>query len=152
MNALFPIIAVAIVIIVIAILAKFSGKPRPCEVCGTPAKDFYQLKSHTQVRLCRAHLVERWKKDVAATARRMVVVEPDFEKYPLAYLYVRPKDLQEWSYTPDAIERVLAIVNTIVGKTCASCGGAANAAFYRKHEFEGPHFERLQAPSSYLCS
>ena len=82
----------------------------------------------------------------------MVVVEPDFEKYPLAYLYGRPKDLQEWSYTPDAIERVLAIVNTIVGKTCASCGGAANAAFYRKHEFEWPHFERLQAPSSYLCS
>ncbi|MSR78885.1 MAG: hypothetical protein EXS59_01945 [Candidatus Taylorbacteria bacterium] len=135
------------------LLFKLATKPKPCDVCGTPTNDSYHDVARDMPLLCRDHLVSRWKQDMSVWKQKAVMIEPDFEKLPSAYMHGGPKDLKSWEYPPEAIGRVGEIIASIDGKDCANCGKQATIAFYKKEEFTWPEMEHLPfTPSSYLCT
>jgi len=145
------VIYVSIGVAILLVFVRLSSKPKKCAVCGSETKDSYKDTSNINMPLCRIHIIDRWKKDVIASTENMVVIEPDFDKYPFAYLYADIKKLRVWAYTEGDISNVSSLLDGVSGKVCGVCNKNASVAYFKKEDYEFPFMEKISAPPSYLC-
>jgi len=136
-------------------LVRYLGsKPKQCEVCGMDTKDLYNDASGKLVRLCRTHLIERWKSDVLSSSHKMVVIEPDVEdqNHAMGYLYGSVEQLGEWQYGKEAQRKMSDYLLSIDGKKCEECNMTATTAFIKKGDYSIPLMEKITATPTYLCT
>ncbi len=125
---------------------------KKCVVCGAETHDRYLDEINMRTPLCRRHLVERWKKEFLFSTVNMVVIEPDFEIYPDAYLYAPSKRLvKEWNYEKSDAENVDRILSFIPGRACASCRKPASVAWIGKDDYIWPFFSKITAQPTFYC-
>lgn len=136
---------------VIFLLVRIAAKPKKCEICGSETKDLYRDENDKNIFLCRNHLIERWEVDMNNSTEDMVVIEPDFKKYPSTYLYGTLIDLKSWEYPPESVEKIRNILSNIHNQKCRDCSANASVAFLRKEDFEWPFFEKISAEPMYIC-
>ena len=132
-------------------LVRFFIKPKICAVCGIETEDEYRDKDDKCVPLCKNHLIERWKEGVVSSPYTMAAIEPDFVKYPHAYLYATVARLKEWNYKKEDQDAVSAILDSVEGKMCNICGSRATVAYFNKEDFISPFFAKISAQPTFLC-
>lgn len=137
-----------VLFLIVKLLANRKGK---CSVCKSETQDSYVDKNDKRIILCRNHLIDRWRTDLSMSYENMVVIEPDFVKYPYAYLYADLSKLSSWQYSDKAVNNINSILEGIFGKTCIECQNRATIAYLRKEDYQPPLMEDISIAPTYLC-
>jgi len=159
MNTTQIIFLGIIIIIILAVVitffifrfVKLFSKPKVCVVCNTKTEDSYRNEKGVIFRFCRNHLIEKWKNDFMESKQRMIVIEPDFIRYPYGYLYATIETLGEWEYPKEDQDVLSEIMKTIEGKHCKECNEEASVAYFKKEDYIIPYFSKITATPIYFC-
>lgn len=132
---------------------KLGSKKRKCVICESETLDTYNDLNDKSLNMCRAHLIENWKKDVLASKNNMVVIEPDVEdkNYSMGYLYADIDQLGLWEYGKLAQDNMTRYLEMIIVKKCEQCDSVANVAYFKKDDYEIPMMEKISATPKFLC-
>ncbi len=113
-----------------------------CSVCGTVSHDVLIFGNGESKRFCRAHMIERFRREFTACGEKMVVFHPGLEtkRGPYRYEYRAVADMSAkflQSGTGRLIEQSLAAI----GDRRCKCGRAASVAYFGPGSvpWESPH-------------
>jgi len=147
----WPVGVVVILILLLALGIKVLSKPKKCISCNLGTYDSFVDSDDKRIPMCREHLLKRFKEEFLNSNFKMVVIEPDFEKFSMAYVYAIPDRLLQWEYPQAVFDKITNIISSISGKDCEGCRSVANVAFLKKEDYKFPFLENITAIPKYLC-
>ncbi len=129
-DRLFPVLWASFFVLSI-VFRSLASRFLRCSECGNVSQDILIFSEGPSVRLCREHLVERFKHEFTACTEKMVVVYPALEtkRGPYVYEYTAVDDLPpKFLQSPFGL-MITAALSSIGGK-CGRCSRNATVAYF----------------------
>jgi len=140
-----------IVFLILLIIVLATRTSLKCILCGMPNFGSFVYPDNTRTSFCKEHLVKKFQENFLKSNYKMVVIEPDFENYPGAYLYATVEKLGQWQYPKQAQDKITSLLESISDKKCEECGSVASVAYFKKEDYEVPNLEGITATPKYIC-
>ena len=134
-----------------------------CAVCGEKTSDHF-FSGKKSEKLCRRHLLERFREAFLKTSSRLIVFHPGLDHVTATsytYGYYELKKLREGFSVNASIQKKLESYLSAIPESCEECGAKAQVAYFEKGSFgwvlwnkkdpQVPDMEKLSSIPKALC-
>jgi hypothetical protein len=121
----------AAIFLIAIVFRSFASRALRCSVCGRFSRDTLVLREGGSRRLCREHLIERFRREFTAFTDKMVVFYPAVEgkRGPYVYEYRTMNDIPE-KFLRTGFGRLITKALSSIGGKCSRCGRDATVAYF----------------------